>query len=405
MRQQRDCAGRLGRARWLGRLAARLGVRVEPDWVYVAMRRLAAVMTPDTLSAVDYIVDTDAVRQTLDALTGCVIGVGGAATGAILVLDDDYTLRLVASHGPMWSGGIAISSGPHPAGTVGAAYAAIAARAPVVRQGPAGPGGRPTLVCVPLLSRETGWGVLCSYTPAGRRPSELQLAFLSLVAAQATSAVDRAQVWSAAREKATMDERSRLARDLHDSVSQDLYSIGLGARTARQLLDRDPERARRPIDDILELVEAGLAEMRALIFELRPEALAEEGLVAAIDRQIVALGRRYAMATHTALGPEPPLPMETKRVLYQIAREALQNIARHARASQVSVRLGSTPTDVTLEISDNGAGFDPTATFTGHLGLVSMRERVSGIRGDLDITSAPGAGTCIRAQVPMAPAR
>jgi len=261
------------------------------------------------------------------------------------------------------------------------------------------------LACVPLLSRGSSVGVLCCHWPGQSRPGALELAYVSLIAAHAAVAVDTSQRWHYAAEKAALNERHRLARELHDSVSQALYSIGLGARTVRELLGRDPGQAEAPVDYILQLAETGLAELRALVFELRPEGLAEEGLVAALDKQITEVGSRYDMDTHAALGPEPAVAMDTKRALYRIAHEALQNVAQHARARRVAVRMNSGPTGVVLEISDDGVGFDPTASFPGHFGLASMRERISEIGGDLNISSAPDKGTRVRARAPVGQSR
>jgi PAS domain S-box-containing protein len=214
---------------------------------------------------------------------------------------------------------------------------------------------------------------------------------------------DSAQLWATARDKVASEERHRLARELHDSVSQVLYSIGLGARTARHLLERAPQEAGEPIDYILQLTEAGLAEMRALIFELRPHALDEEGLVAALTKQTAALRTRYDVTTHPALGPEPDASMDVKLALYRVTQEAMQNIARHAQARNVTVRLTEEDADLVLEITDDGVGFDPGQRFPGHLGLASMRKRITDVGGVLEIDSAPGAGTRIHARAPRPP--
>jgi len=137
--------------------------------------------------------------------------------------------------------------------------------------------------------------------------------------------------------------------------------------------------------------------MRALIFELRPESLAEEGLVAALEKQAASLRSRHGLAVSTDFGPEPDIPLERKQVLYRIAQEALHNTIKHARAHTVTVCLAESPTDITLAISDDGRGFDPGGSFPGHLGLRSMRERVERAGGAFAIESAPGEG--VRVQV------
>lgn len=212
-----------------------------------------------------------------------------------------------------------------------------------------------------------------------------------------------ANLWATARDNVASEERHRLARELHDSVSQVLYSIGLGARTARALLDRAPQEAYEPIDYILQLTETSLAEMRALIFELRPQALAEEGLVAALIKQTAALRTGHDVTTHHQLGPEPSVGMDVKVALYRVSQEAMQNIARHAHARNVTVRLAESPAELVLEIIDDGVGFDPAQPFPGHLGLASMRKRIADVGGVLEVTSAPGQGTRIHARAPRLP--
>ena len=209
-------------------------------------------------------------------------------------------------------------------------------------------------------------------------------------------------LYEQAQELAALQERQRLARELHDSVSQALYGISLWAHTVREALESsEPEQAEAAIEDVLTLAEAGLAEMHALIFELRPESLETEGLVAALTKQVEALRARYKLTVEANLVDEPDLSLEKKEALYRIAQEALHNIVKHARASNVVLRLARQEREVFLEVCDNGKGFDPTGPFPGHLGVRSMRERVTKIGGTLTIESAPGQGTCIHVQVPL----
>ena len=209
-------------------------------------------------------------------------------------------------------------------------------------------------------------------------------------------------LYEQAQELAALQERQRLARELHDSVSQALYGISLWAHTVREALESsEPEQAEAAIEDVLTLAEAGLAEMHALIFELRPESLETEGLVAALTKQVEALRARYKLTVEADLVDEPALSLEKKEALYRIAQEALHNIVKHARASNVVLRLARQEREVFLEVCDNGKGFVPTGPFPGHLGVRSMRERVTKIGGTLTIESAPGQGTCIRVRVPL----
>ena len=217
---------------------------------------------------------------------------------------------------------------------------------------------------------------------------------------QAAIALENARLYDQARRLAVLEERQRLARELHDSVSQTLYGIAMGASTARALLDRDPAQAAGPLDYVISLTEAGLAEMRALIFELRPDSLEKEGLVAALRKQAAALRARHNLDVQMEFCDEPTLPFEIKEALYRIAQEALNNTIKHARATQVTIRLSDCEGEITLEVQDNGLGFDPQREYPGHLGLKTMQERAAKLGGGLEITSAPGTGTAVRATIP-----
>ena len=209
-------------------------------------------------------------------------------------------------------------------------------------------------------------------------------------------------LYEQAQELAALQERQRLARELHDSVSQALYGIGLGAQTAHEALEsNDAGQATASLEYVINLTEAGLTEMRALIFELRPESLETEGLVAALTKQVTVLRTRHNLTIEADLSEEPALSLERKEGLYRIAQEATHNIIKHAHASMVMLRLASQTNEILLEVRDNGRGFDPTGTFPGHLGLLSIRERVARIGGILTIESASGQGTYIRVQVPL----
>ena len=256
---------------------------------------------------------------------------------------------------------------------------------------------------VPLTLRGAVIGVVVlNHKTAGHyTPDAVRLA--NAFADHAAVAVGNARLYAQAQQTASLEERQKLARELHDSVSQALYGIALGARTARTLLDRDPERAKEPVEYVLQLAEAGIAEMRALIFELRPESLAQEGLVAALQKHAASLRARYQLAVETDLGDEPDVQLSLKEALYRVAQEALHNTVKHARAAQVTLRLAARDGGVSLEVADDGAGFDPRGDFPGHLGLQSMRERVERAGGSLHLESAPGRGTRVRATLPAAP--
>jgi signal transduction histidine kinase len=200
-------------------------------------------------------------------------------------------------------------------------------------------------------------------------------------------------------------ERQRIARDLHDSVSQSLFSTTLHVRTAQHALTRWGLDATGPVGEELseigQLTRGALAEMRALIFELQPGALGEEGLVAALTKQASALSAREGLVIEVD-GPDERLPLgpEIEEQLYRLGQEALANVVKHARASNATVRIAATHDTVSMEVSDDGRGFDPAAVGREHFGLRSMRGRVADLGGRLEVTSAPGRGAVLRVEVP-----
>jgi signal transduction histidine kinase len=231
-------------------------------------------------------------------------------------------------------------------------------------------------------------------------PDELRL--YQALADRASVAIQNAELYERAQQVASLEERQRLARELHDSVSQALYGIALGARTARTQLDRDATQAVEPMEYVLSLAEAGLAEMRALIFELRPESLQTEGLVAAIEKHVASTRARYRLDVQANLGPEPQAKIEVKEALYRVAQEALHNIVKHAHAEHVVVSLDASNGTIALQVRDDGRGFDPNASYPGHVGLHSMRERIDKLQGTIEIKSKPGKGTAVNVRVPLA---
>lgn len=257
--------------------------------------------------------------------------------------------------------------------------------------------------CLPLGTRGGNRGAVCYYFAPERRPDETCLRLIRAMAAQAAIVVDNAQLLAAANKTVALEERQHLARELHDSVSQALYGIALGARAALERLDQDPRGAREPVSYVLQLAETGLAEMRALIFELRPESLRAEGLAAALVKQADAARGRSGTAVDVSIDDIPDSAIEAQQALYRIGQEALHNAAKHARAQHVQLRLAVEDDHLTLDVTDDGQGFDPEAAYPGHLGLQSMRERAVAAGGNLWISSSKGTGTRVRATVPCFP--
>ena len=245
-----------------------------------------------------------------------------------------------------------------------------------------------TLVLLELSSRRAQLVVYFDQTT----PKRAELEFLRTVANQLDVALENARLIALAQNQAALEERHKLARELHDSVSQALYGISLGAKTAKAQLERDPQKAKEALEYIEQLTEAGVIEMRALIFELRPESLEQDGLVAALQKQAEMMRLRYRLEMDTQF-TEPQLSLEAKQALLRIAQEALHNTVKHAQAKRARLEL----TANSLLISDDGIGFDPSQRFDDKLGQRTMRERAEAIGASFALSSS-NQGTQIRVQ-------
>jgi signal transduction histidine kinase len=254
-----------------------------------------------------------------------------------------------------------------------------------------------TLMAVPLFARGRRLGTLTTYYRPEHEPSDDKVAFLSTIADHAAVAAENARLYEQAQRLAALEERQRLARELHDSVSQTLFGLRLTVQAARGSLGHSGERTAELLDYVLELAEAGIAETRSLIMELRPEVLERNGLIAALVRQADMLRVRHALEVAASLCEEPDVTLPVKEAIYRIAQEALHNVVKHAAARRVDLRLAYAAGGLTLEVCDDGAGFDPAVAVPGHVGQQVMRERAAGLGGDVVVTSSPGRGTHVRA--------
>ncbi|MEU6482288.1 GAF domain-containing sensor histidine kinase [Streptomyces sp. NPDC047017] len=225
---------------------------------------------------------------------------------------------------------------------------------------------------------------------------------LAILAQHAAIALTNARLYERSRELTIAEERSRLAHELHDAVSQKLFSLRLTAQAAAALVDRDPVRAKGELHQVAALAAEAADELRAAVVELRPAALDEDGLAATLRTQIQVLDRAHsARVTFTAHSCRA-LPAAQEEAMLRVAQEALHNALRHADAAHVDVTLERRGPGAVLRVADDGKGFDPgTVRRAGrHLGLVSMRDRASGAGGRLTVQSAPGKGTTIEMEAP-----
>jgi signal transduction histidine kinase len=227
---------------------------------------------------------------------------------------------------------------------------------------------------------------------------------LSLFAAHAAIALTNARLYERSRELTAAQERVRLARELHDAVSQKLFSVRAKARAAAVLIARDPARAAAEMDSVATLAGEAHAELRAVIDGLASPDLAASGLIGSVRSYAVLVGRSYGVTVRVQADELPELDEQRETVLYRVAQEAITNALRHSGSPDVTVRLAARRRGVVLEVRDRGTGFDPDRT-GGGLGLESMRERAASAGGVLAISARPGNGTTVRLTVPLTPAR
>jgi signal transduction histidine kinase len=226
---------------------------------------------------------------------------------------------------------------------------------------------------------------------------------IGLLAAHAAIAIENARLYERSRELSIVEERNRLARELHDSVTQRLFGVVLAVESASTLLARDPAAAAEELERVRDLARGAMDELRAVVFELRPASLEAEGLASALRKHVDVLRRVSARPIELTLGDLPRLPAEQAAQVFRIAQEALQNALRHAGAEHIEVRLENGSGALVLYVADDGCGFDVTARAVRgrRLGLTSMEERAAEIGGDLEIESTTGEGTRVRLAVPL----
>jgi signal transduction histidine kinase len=225
---------------------------------------------------------------------------------------------------------------------------------------------------------------------------------IEMLAAHAAIAIENARLYERSRELSAIEERNRLARDLHDSVVQKLFGIGLTAQSAATLLDRAPAEARAEVERLQELAADAVGELRSLVFQLRPAAIESEGLAAALAKHVEVLRRVHHLPIELDAGGSARVRPGVDEEVFRIAQEALHNALRHAGAGRLEVRLREDDDALALRVRDDGVGFDPDdpAGRSRSLGLTSMEERAAALGGRLDIASRPGAGTTITLEVP-----
>jgi two-component system NarL family sensor kinase len=257
---------------------------------------------------------------------------------------------------------------------------------------------------IPLYAGEKKLGVMNLASPGWRSLSSEDLQLLYTVGDLLSIAVERARLAGRSAEVGAVEERNRIAREIHDTLAQSLTATTLQLESADALLEAGAptEKARAPLSRALSLTRSNLEEARRSVLDLRAAPLEgrslSEALALLVERWKTETGTNVDYKTVNGARPIPP---GVEAALYRIAQEALTNVARHAGARRVTIRLVATPGQVRFVVQDDGRGFDVSRIPGDRHGLVGMRERVELLGGELEVTSGPGKGTLVEAAVPL----
>ncbi len=267
---------------------------------------------------------------------------------------------------------------------------------------PAGNAGNGSELCVPVIANDRVLALLNLESHEMAAFSDEDIEILSTVSGLLASALENARLSCRAQEAAVLEERSRLARDLHDSVTQQLFSMTLTTQAARAQLEKNPARAAMQLERLQETASAALAEMRALIFQLRPPGLGELGLISALHHYILTINQREGLDVMLEVSGDEREARNFEQAIYRIVQEALNNIVKHAGPCRAEVILTIQPQQIELSIRDNGHGFDVSEQSKDlrHFGVIGMRERTTEIGGYFDIVSEPDHGTTVMVIIP-----
>ncbi len=249
------------------------------------------------------------------------------------------------------------------------------------------------LLAVPIIVGDELYGGVALYYSEPREFPEEEIELATVFGDQVALAIENARLRDQVGEAAAVAERERLARDLHDAVTQTLFSATLIAEALPRVWERSPDRARDGLQELRSLTKGALAEMRTLLLELRPAALTEKPLGDLLGQLAEAMAGRSRVPIKLTVEGDSLLPEELQVAMYRIAQEALNNVAKHADASEASVSLLCEPGRVTLRIRDDGCGFDPADTLPEQLGIAIMQERADSIGARMEVTSQLARGT------------
>jgi signal transduction histidine kinase len=256
---------------------------------------------------------------------------------------------------------------------------------------------------VPIVARGGIIGALYLTDKEGADAfSDADEKLIVLLAAHAAIAIENARLHERSRELSIVEERNRLARELHDSVTQQLFGVVLAAQSAGELLARGEPAAAGEVERVQALARGAMEELRSVVFELRPASLEAEGLAQVLRKHVDVLRRVTGRAIELRIAAPPPLGAAAAGQVFRIAQEALQNALRHAEAERIEVRLEDGGGKLVLTVADDGRGFDASAPMlrSRRLGLTSMEERAAELGGRLAVRSRPGEGTTVRLEAP-----
>jgi two-component system NarL family sensor kinase len=255
---------------------------------------------------------------------------------------------------------------------------------------------------VPLYHHDRKVGVLNVASTDWRELTDDELRLLNTVGDMLSIAVERAQLFAQSIRLGAVEERNRLAREIHDTLAQSLAGITLQLETADTLLETQTDMARQAVQKALALSRASLEEARRSVLDLRAAPLERRSLADALQTLVQQYANEWKLKTRfESVGRDQPLPVRVEAALYRMAQEALTNVVHHANAEHLTMRYIATPEHVELRIEDDGQGFDPDEIPKERFGLVGMNERTRLLGGSLDICSEPGGGTRLDIRIPL----
>ncbi len=359
-------------------------------------QRVLAEALRDTAAVLTSTLDLDEVLERILANAGRVV----PHDASTVMLIHDGMSQVVRSdgfrgdemHSGAWREGMAV-------GEVAELRQMVESGQPLLIPEYALPGSKPGRICsymgAPIRMGGEMLGFLNLYlgNESQHAFSPAHLDRLQVFADEAAIAIRNAQLYEQAQQIAMMEERQRLARDLHDAVSQTLFSANVIAQMLPRMWQKNPDEVHKRLDQLHMLTQGALAEMRTLLLELRPAALADAQLADLLRHLTDALTGRKQIEVRLDVDGQPALPPDVKVAFYRIAQEALNNVAKHSNATETRVTLRGSPQGVEMTIYDNGRGIDPERIAPDRMGLTIMQERAEAISADFKLSSQPGSGT------------